>query len=206
MIKLSTERTFISSFYGHSRTIQVRVGVGFGGQIRFPKDHGYHLLSGVYSLTIKGGMLLKPIKAEVQHCVAQDISMLTFLSANLTNYSSLPYKLVAQEECTSFSCMSPNGTIDLQGSLLEEKDQSVIFAVCANSYTLRRVLCRYSVRIFYQSECPSGRAWTAHITVLKDLEICTKVSFFTENVKYLCTCRLTVSHENFCQKKCFSCL
>lgn len=161
---------------GHGRTLQVQVGVGFGGQIRYPCDSDYHiLLSGVYSLTIKGGRLLKPIKAEVQHCAAHDSSILQFLTAYGTNFSSLPYKMVPQKECTSFSSMSTSGTIDLRGPLLKKNDQSIIFTVCSNTGHCLGVLSRYCVRIFYQSECGSAMDWTAHITVTKDLEICSKV-------------------------------
>ena len=159
---------------GPSKTLQIQLGVGFGGQISLPYDND--LLSGVYSLTINGGTLSKPIKAEVQHCGAQlsrkhDNNMLEFLTANMARSTNLPYKMIPQHENTSFSCMSTKGTIDLPQ--LKKEEQGVLFTVCPIS---RDVLSRYCVRIFYHKLSvhtnPLVQDWFAHITITKDLDVC----------------------------------
>lgn len=164
---------------GHSKTLQLQVSVGFGGQLRYPCPFDCDIVSGVYSLTIRGGMLSKPIKAEVQHCAAhmklkQENSKLQFLTAKVTKSSRVPYEMSAQHKCTSFSPMSTNGTIDLQGSLLNNKDTGVIFTICPSS---QDILSRYCVRIFYQKVQHTVGEMSVHITVTKDLEICSKVFY-----------------------------
>ena len=159
----------------HNKTLQVQVSVGFGGQIRHPCDGD--LQSGIYCLTIKGGVLTKPIKAEVQHCAAElqrgeESSVLQFVTENVTESSTLPYVLALQHDFTSFSCMSANGTIDLHGQLLTKRDQGIIFAVCSKT---QGVLSRYCARIFYKNMHRAVGEWSAHITITKDLEICSKV-------------------------------
>ena len=159
-------------------TVQLQVMLGFTWQINLPFK-GHHLLSPLYCVSIRGGKLLKPIKAEVQHCgelnSKQDGTMLAFLTADASKYADMPYEMVIQNKSTSFSHMSSSGTIDLHELLAKNSNPwpSVIFAVCSQC---EDVLSRYSVRIFYKNHSPhSLRYFTAHIAVTKDLKISSKV-------------------------------
>ena len=165
------------------RTVQLQLGVGFmmNGQINIPFN-GQFLLSPLYYLSIRGGRLSKPIKAEVQHCGElngkQDGDMLTFLTADATKRTctEVSYEMMPQYKSTSFSSMSTSGTIDLHESLLKGANPSVIFTVCSKC---RDVLSRYCVRIFYQfgSIYLSSKSFAVHVTVIKDLETCSKVPY-----------------------------
>ena len=161
------------------RTVQLQLILGFTWQLNLPfKDQ--HLLSPLYCVSILGGKLLKPIKAEVQHCGelssrkdGNNNIMLTFLTADASKCADMPYKMVIQHKSTSFSHVSSSGTIDLHEFLVKKVNPSVIFAVCSQH---QDVLSRYSVTIFYKKHSPhSSRYFTAHITIIKDLEICLKV-------------------------------
>ena len=95
------------------RTVQLQLTLGFNWQINFPfKDQ--HLLSPLYCVSIKGGKLLKPIKAEVQHCgelnsrQSQDGDVLTFLTGDASNCAEIPYDMMIHHKLTSFSHMSWN--------------------------------------------------------------------------------------------------
>lgn len=166
------------AFSKDGRTLQLQLALGFNWQMNFPFRR-QHLLSPLYCVSIKGGKLLKPIKAEVQHCgelngrQSQDCDVLTFLTSNCED---MPYEMMIQHKSTSFSHLSSVGTIDLHKLLVNRINPSMIFAVCAQHCD---VLSRYCVRIFYQNyssySSHSSRYFIAHITITKDLEVCSKV-------------------------------